>query len=60
MARRIIHDTDYMNFVMTPPPQEEFMRNDIKVDKIRVLDRNRCDEGLGQVPVVSMGGSSDN
>jgi hypothetical protein len=44
-----------MQFVMTPPVQEEFTNNDVKIDRVRVLDRDRdrCASGLGQLPSVS-------
>jgi hypothetical protein len=47
-----------MNYVMTPPVQEEFTKNDVKVDVVRVSNRDRCHEGgLGQVPIIGSGGS---
>lgn len=53
MSRRIIHDTDFIDYVMTPLPLEEYEKNDIKVDTIKVLNKNRCvGEGLGQLPTV--------
>jgi hypothetical protein len=58
MARRIIHDTDYMNYIMTPPVQEEYTKNDIKVDTVRVFSKDRCTGGgLGEVSLVGSGGS---
>ena len=59
MSNRIIHDADFMNYVMTTPKQEAFTKNYVKVDVVRVLDRNRCDGGLGQLPTLSMSGSSE-
>lgn len=58
MGRRIIHDTDFIDYVMTPPVQEEYTKNDIKIDTVRVVDKNRCAGGLGELPVVSMSGGS--
>ena len=59
MAKRIVHDTDFMHYVMTPPAQDSYMQNDIKIDSVKVLDKNRCNKcvetGLGQVPGVSTG-----
>jgi hypothetical protein len=57
MGRRIIHDTDFMNYVMTPPVQEEFTKNDIKLDVVRVSNRDgRGGGGLGEVSLVGSGG----
>jgi hypothetical protein len=44
-----------MNFIMTPPVQEEFTKNDLKVDTVRVLDRSGYPSGLGQLPIASGG-----
>lgn len=58
--RRVIHDADFIDYVMTTPKQEAFTNNDVKVDMVRVLDRNRQPEGLGQLPTLSMGSSEQN
>jgi hypothetical protein len=59
MAKRVIHDTDFINYIMTPPPQEEYTKNDIKVDTVRVFNKERCvGGGLGEVPVMNVGGNS--
>lgn len=58
MSKRVIHDTDFINYVMTPPPQEEYTKNDIKVDTVRVFSKDRCvGGGLGEVSLVGSGGS---
>lgn len=53
------YTTPYMDFIMTPPPQEEYTKNDIKVDTVRVSNRDRCAGGLGEVPLTNIGGSSN-
>lgn len=59
MAKRIIYDADFINFVMTPPRQEEFAYNDVKLDTVKVIGRDKRVEGLGELPIVSMNGGSE-
>lgn len=49
----------FMNFVMTPPVQEEYTKNNIKLDTVRVIDRNGRGMGLGEVPLMNVGGSEN-
>ena len=57
MARRVIHDADYMSYVMTPPSQEDYAKyNNANVDVVRVISKDRgVDSGLGQLPTISSG-----
>ena len=56
MGRRIIHDTDFIDYIMTPPLQEEYTKNDVKVDTVKVSNRDRCvGGGLGEVSLVGSG-----
>lgn len=53
--RRIIHDTDYMQFVMTPPKMDrtEYELYEPKTSQIRVVSGDsRRNSGLGQLPSV--------
>jgi hypothetical protein len=53
--RRIIHDKDFINFVMTPPrmTNQEYEMYEPKTSTIRVVnDRGTANTGLGDLPVV--------
>ena len=55
MSRRIIHDTDFMQYVMTPPrmTSQEYEMYEPKTSTIRVVnDRGVANTGLGQLPIV--------
>jgi hypothetical protein len=54
MSRRIIHDTDFMQYVMTPPVMDrtEYEMYEPKTSTMRIVS-NKDNGGLGQVPVVS-------
>jgi hypothetical protein len=56
---RIDHTNDFMQFVMTPPRQDEakYEMYNPQVGTMRIL--NRSDSGLGQVPIVSSGGDQN-
>lgn len=64
MARRIIHDKDFINFVMTPPRMDktEYEMYEPKTSQIRVVnDKGTANTGLGDLPIVgSVQGSSSN
>lgn len=58
MSRRIIHDSDYMQFVMTPPrmTDSEYEMYEPKTSQIRVMSGGGSrseDGGLGQLPIVA-------
>lgn len=52
MARRIIRDADFMQYVMTPPPHELYDKNEPSISTVRVISNRKSDTGLGDVPVV--------
>ena len=60
MSRRIIHDTDYMQFIMTPPLRNEVEYENYipQVSAMKVLS-SKNNEGLGQLPAVSSGSSEN-
>ncbi len=61
MNERVDHTQDYMQFVMTPPRQEqakyEMYQPSMSTMRI-VADNGRS--GLGDVPLMSMGGGEQN
>ena len=61
MSRRIIHDADFMDYVMTPPRQSEakYEMYEPVVSTMRIVSNNVDGglSGLSQVPIVSSGGS---
>ncbi len=59
--RRIIHDTDFMNYVMTPPQQEAAKYEMYKpvLSTMRIVSNDGRDSGLGELPVgVAVSGSN--
>jgi len=57
--KRIIHDNDYMQFVMTPPQQAEakYEMYNPSVSTMRIVSNGGRSNGLGEVSVVGSGGS---
>jgi len=58
--KRIIHDNDYMQFVMTPPQQTEAKYDMYRpsVSTMRIVS-NGGGQGLGEVSVVGSGSGGD-
>lgn len=59
MGGRIIHDNNFMQYVMTPPKQEvvKYRMYEPEVSDMRVVSKG--DVGLGQLPVVGSGGGEN-
>jgi len=60
--KRIIHDNDYMQFVMTPPQQAEvkYEMYNPSVSTMRIVSNGGRSNGLGEVPAISGGGDQNN
>lgn len=58
MSRRIIHDEDFIDYVMTPPKQQEFMYQKPQIDSVKIVPA-LSSNGLGQVPMLSGGTQQD-
>lgn len=55
MSRRIIHDKDFIQYVMTPPIQEApGYGQDYRPGEMNVITRNPKQEGLGELPAGGM------
>jgi len=55
MSRRIIHDTDFIDYVMTPPKMDrtEYEMYEPKTSTMRIVsNRDNGGSGLGQLPDV--------
>jgi hypothetical protein len=61
MGRRIIHDNDFMRFVMTPPQQLEakYDMYQPSLSTMRIMTDGRS-SGLGEVPAIYSGGGDQN
>jgi len=58
MSRRIIHDTDFISYIMTPPVMDrtEYEMYEPRTSTMRIVSNDGRGSGLGQVPVASSGG----